>query len=150
MSLIDDVKNELRITNTAYDTEIEDLINTAKADLSLTGLVTVDDTDSLTKRAITIFCKANFGFDNQDSERLQKSYEMLRNHLSLSTDYAYYTVTINAGEQCQVTFNSEVKETNDSGQVIFYTRAKNHIKYTVNNTDYYVDITNDTTITVGE
>ena len=148
--LLEDIKTALRISNVAYDAEIQDLIDTAKADLSLTGLVAVDETDPLTKRAITVFVKANFGFDNPDAERLQKSYEMLKNHLAISTDYAYYTVVINCSEQRQVIFDGETKETNASGQVIFNTRAKNHVKYTVNNTDYYVDITQNTTITVGD
>jgi len=148
MTLLEDIKQVLRISNTAYDIEIQDLIDTCKADLQLAGLLVVDDTDPLIKRAITVYVKANFGWDNPDSEKLQQSYEMLKNHLSMSTDYAYYTVTINASEQCEVIFNGETKQTNESGTVVFYSRAKNHIAYTVNGTTNYVDVTGDTVIGV--
>lgn len=92
MALLDDVKTTLRISNTAFDTEISDLILSAKADLQLAGILTPDETDALTKRAITIYCKANFGWDNPDSDKLNQSYEMLKNHLSLSVDYTVEVV----------------------------------------------------------
>jgi len=149
MALLDDIKLALRISNIAYDTEIQDLIDFCKHDLQLSGLLIVDETDTLIKRAITTYCKANFGWDNPDADRLQQSYEMLKNHLSISTDYAYYTVTINAGKQCQVTFDGFTKETDDSGAIIFYSRAKNHVEYIVDGVSNYIDITGDTTITVG-
>lgn len=148
MALIDDIKTALRISNTAYDTEIQDLIDTCKADLQLCGLLVVDETDPLIKRAITVYVKANFGWDNPDSEKLQQSYEMLKKHLSMSTDYAYYKVTINAGKQCEVTFDGETKQTDNNGTVVFYSRAKNHVEYSVDGTTYYIDITGDVTINV--
>ncbi|HZJ99434.1 MAG TPA: hypothetical protein VFC79_05490, partial [Tissierellaceae bacterium] len=43
--------------------------------------------DVLIQRAITLYVKANFGWDNPDAERLQQSYLMLKQHLSLSGDY---------------------------------------------------------------
>ena len=87
--ILDDVKLSLRISNTAYDTEIQDLILQAKADLELCGVsdIKIIDSDALIKRAIITYCKANFGFDNPDAERLQKSYDMLKMHLTLAEDY---------------------------------------------------------------
>ncbi len=90
--LIDDVKKALRISssNTAFDTEVQDLINGARLDLEQSGVSFVkanDDTDALVKRAITTYCKAQFGYDNPDAERFQQSYEMLKQHLSLAGDY---------------------------------------------------------------
>jgi uncharacterized phage protein (predicted DNA packaging) len=90
MAILDDVKIALRVTNTAFDSEILDLIDAARQDLILSGVTTLkanDDTDPLIKRAIITYCKANFGFDNPDADRLQKSYDMLKMHLSLSTEY---------------------------------------------------------------
>ena len=81
------VKKNLRITNTAFDDEIQDLIDGALADLQLSGVVNVNQTDHLIIRAVVTYCKANFGWDNPDAKRLQESYEMLRNHLSQSLDY---------------------------------------------------------------
>jgi uncharacterized phage protein (predicted DNA packaging) len=88
--LLDDVKKVLRITNTAFDTEIIDLIDAAKQDLIISGIIESkanDNADTLIKRAITLYCKANFGWDNPDSEKLQQSYVMLKMHLSMAEDY---------------------------------------------------------------
>jgi uncharacterized phage protein (predicted DNA packaging) len=88
--MLNDIKTALRISHTALDTEILDLIEEARADLMLSGISDLkanDDKDPLIKRAIKTYCKANFGFDNPDSDKLNRSYESLKNHLSLAGDY---------------------------------------------------------------
>ncbi|WP_339145446.1 MULTISPECIES: head-tail connector protein [unclassified Sutcliffiella] len=90
--MLNDIKTALRISqsNTAFDTEIIDLIEAARLDLMISGISqekASSDKDPLIKRAITIYCKANYGFDNPDFDRLQKSYAMLKQHLSLTGDY---------------------------------------------------------------
>lgn len=90
MALLDDIRKVLRIKNTAYDNEIQDLIDAAINDLTIAGVFSDkanDYTDPLIKRALVVYCKANFGFDNPDAERLQKSYDMLKMSLSLAGDY---------------------------------------------------------------
>lgn len=90
MSILDDVKQALRITSSAFDTEVDDLISAARQDLIQSGVSSTkvsDDTDALIKRAITIYCKAHFGYDNPEADRFQKSYDMLKQHLSLAGDY---------------------------------------------------------------
>ena len=92
MPILNDIKTVLRICveNTAYDSEISDLIAAARADLMLSGFLQSkanDDTDPLIKRAITVYVKANFGWNNPDSERLQQAYYMLKVHLTLSREY---------------------------------------------------------------
>jgi len=112
--MLKDVKTVLRISNNAYDAEIEDLIEAAKIDLKLSGVninktvtqtytpeptkenpepepVEIQVMDPLIKRAITVYVKANFGWNNPDSERLQQSYNMLKIHLALSQEYAEVT-----------------------------------------------------------
>ena len=85
--MLDSIKLSLRIRNTAFDSEILDLIDAANKDLNIAGVLLKDDYDPLIKRAITLYVKANFGWDNPDAERLQQSYLMLKQHLSLSGDY---------------------------------------------------------------
>lgn len=85
--MLNDIKISLRIKNTSFDSEILDLIDAAKIDLKISGVNKIDIEDPLIKRAITIYVKANFGWDNPDSEKLQRSYNMLRQHLALSGDY---------------------------------------------------------------
>lgn len=148
--MIEDVKLSLRINNVAYDAEIIDLIASARSDLVLSGVTAIranDDTDALIKRAILVYVKSNFGFANPDAERLQKSYDMLRNHLSSSLDYAYYAVTITALEQGEIIFDGVAKQTNISNVVIFYSKAKNHVAYQlIDKVIRYIDIVGDTSI----
>jgi len=136
MALLDSVISALRITtdDPGILGEVQDLIDAAKADLALAGVVAVDETDSLIKRAVTVYCKANFGYDNPDADRLAKSYDMLKAHLSMSADYACYavtfTVTSNGSpvDDALVTINGDTdsaKETNSQGVAIFTTTQKN-------------------------
>lgn len=92
--LIDDVKAANRITTDDWGIvgELEDLIEAAKMDLIITGVdpikvETQNETDPLIKRAIVLYTKTHFGFENPDADRLQKIYEMLRDKLSMDIDY---------------------------------------------------------------
>lgn len=92
MPILSDIKTALRISegNTAYEGEILDLIAAARADLMLAGILPAkanDDTDPLIKRAITVYVKGNFGWNNPDAEKLQQSYAMIKGHLALSQEY---------------------------------------------------------------
>jgi len=91
MDLRDDVKLALRITSSAFDSEVDGLIAAARADLKLSGVdpekADAENPDALIKRAIIIYCKAHFGLDNPEAERLQHSYDMLKAHLTLSREY---------------------------------------------------------------
>lgn len=150
MALLVDVKQALRLSTDALDTEVEDLISAAKDDLALAGIITAtDDTDSLIKRAIIYYCKANFGYENDEAERLYNSYEMIKTRLAMSTAHASYTVTFSASEQCKIEFDGVSKQTNNAGEVVFYSKAKNHVPYSVNNASYeYVDVSEDITVEV--
>lgn len=90
MALIDDVKLALRITNTTHNTEITDLISAATADLTLAGIDT-STVDALIKRAIILYCKTHFGYDNPDADRIGEAYRLLKTHLSLAADYEVTT-----------------------------------------------------------
>src|SRR5574344_581787 len=154
MEILDDVKTILRISNVAYDTEITDLINAAKADLALFGVLDTTDKDPLIKRAIITYVKANFGWNNPDSVKLQNSYDMLKGHLSLSTEYAYYAITFDVEvADATITFNSETLVTGTAGTAIFYVRAGNNIEYKVSADGYIsveskIDVSSSTTINV--
>ena len=88
--MLDDVKTALRFSGTSLDTEIQDLIDAAKADLALSGVHPdrIVDTDPLIKRAITVYCKAHFGYeDPAQAELFLRSYLALKAHLALSKEY---------------------------------------------------------------
>lgn len=86
MALIDDVKLALRVTATAYDTEIQSLINAAEADLGIAGVVLPDELDDICKRAIITYCRVNFG-SPADYERMKASYDEQKAQLSMATGY---------------------------------------------------------------
>ena len=85
--MLDSIKLSLRISNTAFDIEILDLIEAAEIDLMISGVNKIDSEDPLIKRAITIYVKAHFGYDHPDASRFEESYINLKQHLSMSIDY---------------------------------------------------------------
>ena len=85
--MLEKVKLALRIQSLKLDEEIEDLIEACKIDLSISGVRKIVEDDAIIQRAIIIYCKANFGLDNKDSEKYQKSYDLLKQSLSLCGDY---------------------------------------------------------------
>ena len=88
--MLQNIKDSLRVSGNDLDTEILDLIESAKADLILSGVHKdkVVDTDPLIKRAITVYCKAHFGYDDSKIvDRFEQSYISLKHHLTLSSEY---------------------------------------------------------------
>ncbi|MGG4462611.1 head-tail connector protein [Micromonospora provocatoris] len=87
--MLQDIKDALRLSGDDLNQEVIDLIQAAKSDLMLSGVLKskVVDSDPLIKRAVIVYCKANFGWDNPESDKFQKSYDMLKEHLTLSVEY---------------------------------------------------------------
>lgn len=84
------VKLALRITTTAYDSEITGLINAALKDMGIAGVTNNDDTDALILRAIITYCRLNFG-QPDDYERLKASYDEQKAQLGMATGYTTWT-----------------------------------------------------------
>ena len=87
---LDDVRLRVRNTLTHFDGEITGLINAARADLILGGILPAkaeDETDALIKQAIVTYCKAVFGLDNPEAEKYRASYQLQRSALKLSSGY---------------------------------------------------------------
>ena len=84
-------KQSLSIISTARlkDDEIELFIKAGIADLKRLGINASDMTeDSLIQSAIIMFVKSNFGnTDIKEKELAQKTYSLLCNNLSLSSEY---------------------------------------------------------------
>jgi len=85
--MLEKVKLALRIKSNILDLEIEDLIEACKIDLSISGVKKIEESDPIINRAIILYCKANFGLENKDSDKYQKSYDLLKQSLSLCGDY---------------------------------------------------------------
>ena len=84
--MLEKVKLSLRITTNAFDEELNDLIAAALADLGISGVTTLTETDPLIIRAVTTFCKANFG-EPSEYERLKASYDEQKAQLKTATGY---------------------------------------------------------------
>ena len=86
--MLEDIKQSLRINGNDLDTEIRDLIEAAEADLGLTGITRLSDIDPLVKRAVTLYCKAHFGYEDVNmANRFEQLYISLKQHLVLSGKY---------------------------------------------------------------
>ena len=90
-SLLKTAKQCLSIVETATlkDEEIKMLINAGIEDLKRQGInASLDTKKELVKSAIIMFVKANFGnVDIKEKELAQRTYSLLCNNLSLSSDY---------------------------------------------------------------
>ena len=84
--MLESIKMALRIKSSVFDTEIMELIEAALLDLKISGIVNIQSDDPLIIHAVKIYCKIHFG-ENKDSEKYQKSYDMLKQHLSLCGEY---------------------------------------------------------------
>ncbi len=93
MALLDDVKMALRVTTQAYDAELNDLIESAKIDLGIAGVIIPTGNDTVVNTAIKTYCKMNFGTPNPANwEVLKKSYDEQKAQLSTSSDYSDFSM----------------------------------------------------------
>ena len=84
--MLDKVKMALRISTTAYDDELTDLIAAAQQDLGVAGVVIPETITELVTRAIITYCKMTFGLP-EDYDRLKRSYDEQKAQLSNATGY---------------------------------------------------------------
>ncbi len=84
--MLEQVKLALRISTTAYDSELTYLIAAAQQDLGIAGVVIPEELDEIVKRAIITFCKLSFGIP-EDYEWLKRSYDEQKAQLVTATGY---------------------------------------------------------------
>lgn len=89
MTLLQSVKNAMRIDGPYHDEELTDLIETAKLLLKEAGVleIRIIDTDPLIRKAVVTYCKANFGIDATEGEKFALAFERMKNLLSLLSSY---------------------------------------------------------------
>lgn len=87
-TLTEKMRAALRIssTNEKITEEIQDCIAACMADLKNDGIKKLDETDELIIRAVTLYCKAEFGY-NDKAEKFRQSYDTLKMRLALSQEY---------------------------------------------------------------
>ncbi len=95
MAMIDKVRNALRISvtdNLALNEELQDLIDAAKLDLGIAGVVVPQTVDPIVTKAIITYCKLSFGLP-EDYDRLKRSYDEQKAQLSNATGYTDWEVS---------------------------------------------------------
>ena len=90
--MLEKVKLALRIVTDSYDSELNDLIEAAKLDLGIAGVVVPDTIDALVTKAIITYCKMSFGLP-EDWDRLKRSYDEQKAQLSNATGYTDWQVS---------------------------------------------------------
>lgn len=89
--MLDLVKKALRVTSDELNDEIAFLIEAAKIDLGIAGVVLPASLDEICKQAIITYCKCNFGLP-EDYDRLKASYDEQKAQLSTATGYTNWGV----------------------------------------------------------
>ena len=95
MAMVDKVRNALRISvtdNQAINEELNDLIDAAKLDLGIAGVVVPQTDDKIVTKAIITYCKLSFGLP-EDYDRLKRSYDEQKAQLSNATGYTNWEVS---------------------------------------------------------
>ena len=90
--MLEKVKLALRISTDVYNSELNDLIEAAKLDLGVAGVVVPQTVDALVTKAIITYCKMSFGLP-EDYDRLKRSYDEQKAQLSNATGYTNWEVS---------------------------------------------------------
>lgn len=83
------VKKALRVSTTAFDEEIQFLIDAGLQDLGRAGVmneVLTEDSTPLVQRAVITYVKMNFGLP-EDYDRLKASYDEQKAQLGTASGY---------------------------------------------------------------
>lgn len=88
--MLNKVKMALRITTTAYDTELQGYIDAAKLDLGIAGVDVPTTLDAICETAIITYCRIHFG-EPADYDRLKASYDEQKAQLSMATGYTTWS-----------------------------------------------------------
>lgn len=86
MALIDTCKMAMRVTTSAYDTEIQEYINSAMLDLGIAGVEVPQTADALINKAIMTYVRMSFGSPT-DYDKLKASYDEQKAQLQNATGY---------------------------------------------------------------
>ena len=92
MALIDNCKMAMRVTTTAYDTEIQAYIEAAMLDLGIAG-VEVPQDDALVNKAIMTYVRMSFGAP-ANYDKLKASYDEQKAQLMNATGYTDWSVGV--------------------------------------------------------
>ena len=90
-TMLSAAKMALRITTTAFDSEITSLLNAALLDLGVAGVIVPAEANALVQQACITYVRANFG-QPDDYDRLKRSYNEQKAQLSTCTGFTDWSV----------------------------------------------------------
>lgn len=85
-ALLAGAKLALRVTTTAFDTQILGLIDAALLDLGVAGVLVPASRDALVSQAVITYCRAHFG-QPDEYDRLKRAYDEQKAQLATCTGY---------------------------------------------------------------
>ena len=87
MEMLDKARRAVRADGTnRHDEDLQDLIESAKLDLGIAGVIPVED--KLVQTAILTYVRIHFGrTEPAERELLQKSYDLQKAQLQMATGY---------------------------------------------------------------
>lgn len=85
-ALLNKAKLAARITTSAFDSEITDLLNASLLDMGVAGVILPEEADALVTQAAITYVKMNFG-EPDEYDRLKKSYDEQKAQLATCTGY---------------------------------------------------------------
>lgn len=83
---VEETKRNIRAKSSEADQEVKGLIEACLKDLEIAGVYVTDAEDSLVKQAVKLYCKGNYGYDD-DTERFREAYAALKDAMALCGDY---------------------------------------------------------------
>jgi len=93
LTLLEKIKLALRVTTTAYDSDLTDLAAAAQLDMGIAGVEIPSSLDTLVERAIITYCKLNFlWLSDGEFSRLKESYDEQKAQLATATGYTDWLV----------------------------------------------------------
>lgn len=81
------IKNDLRISHTALDTDISDNIDACLADLRICGVNEPDENDAAILAALKLYCRAAFTDDTAQAAAYILRYGALKGTLMMASGY---------------------------------------------------------------
>ncbi len=81
------VKTDLRISHSALDGDISDMIDACLRDLEVCGIPAPSEDDPLVLNAIKLYVRTNYTSDTKDAAAYQKRYDAMKACLMMAEDY---------------------------------------------------------------
>lgn len=85
-SLLAKIKNNLRISHSELDDDLNDTISACLTDLKVCGVQAVD-TDPLILNAVKLYCRKEYTDDTGKAAEYQKRYDALKSCLMMASEY---------------------------------------------------------------